>query len=59
MFAEVIGLAAKQNNREKYFEEVLQTLTDCKSRKRIVPGFMSFIRSRSMRLKTLLLSINW
>lgn len=52
-------MAAKQNNREKYFEEFKDSLTMCKTQKRNDPGFMAFMRSRSMRIRTMLLSINW
>ncbi|XP_045769431.1 organic cation transporter protein-like isoform X2 [Maniola jurtina] len=56
---EVLHKAAQQNNREQYFEENKDSLQKCKKQVRDDPGFMTFMKSESMRLKTMLLSINW
>ncbi|XP_064072374.1 organic cation transporter protein-like [Vanessa tameamea] len=56
---EVLKKAAKQNNREKYYDAVLHNIIICKTRNRNDPGFIAFLRSENMRLKTLLLSLNW
>ncbi|XP_045450003.1 organic cation transporter protein-like [Melitaea cinxia] len=55
----VLEKAAIQNNREEYYEAGLKSLTRCKTRIRNDPGFIEFFKSRNMRLKTLLLSLNW
>ncbi|XP_023954336.2 organic cation transporter protein-like [Bicyclus anynana] len=56
---EVLRRAAKQNNRETYYEYIKDSFIICKTQVRNDPGFMAFMKSENMRLKTILLSIDW
>ncbi|KAM3964985.1 organic cation transporter protein-like [Aphomia sociella] len=56
---EVLHAAAKQNNRENDLIDIKHLLSKCKGQKRNDPGFVAFFKSRNMRYKTMLLSINW
>ncbi|XP_039755231.1 organic cation transporter protein-like [Pararge aegeria] len=49
---DVLRIAARQNNREKFFEDLKDSLTICKTQVRNDPGFMAFMRSDSMRFCT-------
>ncbi|XP_030027849.2 organic cation transporter protein [Manduca sexta] len=51
--------AAQQNGKCYTMRQLKQLMPKVKSQKRREPGFLSFFRSRNMRLKTFLLSINW
>ncbi|CAG4930720.1 unnamed protein product [Colias eurytheme] len=55
----VLEKAAKFNGRENDFKNAKRTLLKLGTNKRHNPGFFAFIKSRNMRTKTLLLSVNW
>lgn len=57
---EVLKEAAKLNNREWNRKDIKRLLpVSAGSSKTKAPGFMAFVKSPNMRLKTVLLSINW
>ncbi|KAG6453461.1 hypothetical protein O3G_MSEX008148 [Manduca sexta] len=55
----VLKEAAQQNGKCYTMRQLKQLMPKVKSQKRREPGFLAFFRSRNMRLKTFLLSINW
>ncbi|XP_053604285.1 organic cation transporter protein-like isoform X2 [Plodia interpunctella] len=56
---EVLRIAAKQNKTEQNFQAMQNLLPKCNIVKLKGCGFIAFFKSKNMRTKTLLLSINW
>ncbi|XP_072932797.1 organic cation transporter protein-like isoform X3 [Epargyreus clarus] len=56
---EVLNNAAMVNNKQKDFQIVKKWLLSCKETIIEAPGFLAFIKSKNMRMKTVLLSGNW
>lgn len=60
IIAEVLRGAAKVNNKEFNENDVKTLLSEAKKNvKEKSPAFKMFFRSKNMRMKTMLLSINW
>ncbi|KAJ0183349.1 hypothetical protein K1T71_001325 [Dendrolimus kikuchii] len=55
----VLKKAALENGREFNMKDIKYLLNKSRGKKRLDPGFFAFIKSKNMRLKTVLLSINW
>ncbi|XP_013192365.2 organic cation transporter protein [Amyelois transitella] len=56
---EVLKVAAKENNTEQNLNDTQDLLPKCEGIKEKGPGFIAFFKSKNMRLKTILLSLNW
>ncbi|XP_026733500.1 organic cation transporter protein-like isoform X2 [Trichoplusia ni] len=57
--SEILKEIARQNGRDLTLREIRQLIREHEVQREPDPGFMAFLRSKNMRVKTLLLSMNW
>lgn len=59
LIVEVLKRAAATNGKHWTTAEIKSMIPINRTSNKTCPGFRSFLRSPNMRLKTILLSINW
>lgn len=59
LILEVLKKAAAKNNRYWSTDQIKRLIPTTRTDNKKPPGFSKFLKSRNMRLTTILLSINW